>query len=530
MTHPLSRRTFLGQGLQGAAGLAGLSFVSSGSQSTRPGALAASGAQAGARPPNVVLILTDDQNYDTLGCYGVRDLMTPHLDRLAREGVRFDRAYTTTSLCTPSRYGCLTGQFPSRCPLPRFTRGNPPGQQTYVGFNTALSPEIASLPRLLQRAGYATGMVGKWHLGQVNMDQLGFDRKQFDRWKTDARDPGLNRVLARHQDLAAERVRACGFDYASRLYWNNAGSYFVDAIKTHNLEWVVEGALEFMDARRQTPFFLMVSTTLHHVPHPQGSLWDDPRITMGGYLDEAPDAMPPRGALIDRVKQQGLDPGTAYCTYLDDGVGAILQKLEALGLADDTLVVLFSDHQTPDKGTLYEAGVRTPALLRWPRHVRGGRACGELVQNLDLVPTVLEACGIAPPDDMRIDGQSLLPMLTGRRRAIHSALFFESGKTRAVCTDRWKYLALRYPKPPEKLQDRYHGSLAALQANVALRHPRYFDLDQLYDLRNDPEETANRAEAEPEKRRELQARMRSWLATFGDHPFGDIYGGTSAAS
>jgi len=510
----MTRRKFMETGL---AGVASASVVAAACKS-KPAA-APGGPR---RRPNVVFILTDDQDFNTIGCYGERPLYTPHQDRLAAEGVRFNRSYTTTAVCTPSRYGCLTGQFPSRCPHPRFRNGNPDGAQTYVGFNTPLPPELMSLPRTLKEAGYKTGMVGKWHLGTVHRDGAGFEGS-FAR-DIDPRDADLNKTLERHQEKGTELIRACGFDYSSRIYWNNPGAYRIDALKTHNMEWLAEGALSFMDANKNDPFFLLVSTTLHHVPHPQGSLRDDARISMGGYLDRAPDCMPPRGEIIGRVKAEGFGPGTAYCTYLDDGVGAILRKLDELGVADDTVVVQFSDHQTPDKASLYEPGVRAPMLLRYPRGVEAGQVCDRLVQNLDIAPTILDICGVEPPGDVRIDGKSLLPMLDGSRDAIHEALFFEIGKTRAVCTERHKYLAVRYPTPPQNNDERFHGPLKFLQANVQLRHPRYYDTDQLYDLVDDPDETTNLAAVEPERLRELQDRMGAWLATFGDHPFGELHG------
>jgi arylsulfatase A-like enzyme len=191
-------------------------------------------------------------------------------------------------------------------------------------------------------------------------------------------------------------------------------------------------------------------------------------------------------------------------------------------MAEDTVVVFFSDHRTPDKATLYEGGVPTPAMIRWPGGIPGGQVCEELMQNLDIAPTLYDICGIAPPDDLKLDGRSLMPMLAGDRDSIHDELFFESGRTRAVCTRRWKYLALRYAKPPETEKERYHGALQWLQAHSMLRHPRYFDGDQLYDLVNDPEETTNLAEDHPEILRDLRERMSRWLDTFGDHPFGEL--------
>lgn len=472
------------------------------------------------RRPNVVFILTDDQEFDTLGCYGTQ-VMTPHQDRLAAEGVRLDSAFVTTPACTPSRYGCLTGHYPSRCPHPGFRKKFPPGTQTSVGFNTHLSPDIPSLPKIFQNAGYATGMVGKWHLGDVSIGEAGFD-KSFPA-DTSPRDPALNRMLARHQEECAERVRACGFDYASRIYWNNPGSYGINALDSHNMEWVTEGALEFIEANQQRPFFLFMAPTLHHVPHPQASLRVDPRIALGGYLEKTPDIMPPRGEIIRRVKSAGYCPSTAYCAYLDDGVGAVLNRLDDLGLTENTVVILLGDNGLPAKLTLYEGGIHVPGLIRWPQGIPGGQVSDGLFLNLDIIPTLMEICGVAPPDGMRLDGDSALAMLQGRAPSPHEALFFECGKTRAVRTPDAKYLAFRQPAPPRTPEERFHGTLFALQMHARLQHPAYFEPDQLYDLIDDPEETTNLAAESPRQLTEMQNRLKAWLAGFGNHPFGELY-------
>jgi len=472
------------------------------------------------RRPNVVFIVTDDQNFDTLGCYGAR-VMTPHQDRLAAEGVRFNRAYVTTAACMPSRYGCLTGQYPGRCPHPQFQRAFPPGTQTKVGFNTPLPADLMSLPHLLRQNGYATGMVGKWHLGDAGLERVGFDRSFAA--DTDIHDPDFNRMLARHQELCAEHVRARGFDYASRIYWNNPAAYGIKDLDNHNMEWVTEGALQFIEASKDRPFFLLMAPTLHHVPHPQASLRVDPRCSVGGYLDRVPEGMPPRSEILPRVKTAGFSPAVAYCTYLDDGIGAVLDRLDTLGLAEDTVVVLLSDNNVPDKLTLYEGGVHVPMLIRWPRGIAPAQVSEDLVLNLDIAPTLLEVCGIHPPDDVRLDGASLLPMLQGSGSPPHDALFFESGCTRAMCTRDNKYLALRYPAPPKTREDRFHGVLLGLQINARLHHPAYFEEDQLYDLHDDPEETTNLILEHPDRLRAMQKRMRAWLATFGDHPFGNLH-------
>jgi len=242
--------------------------------------------------------------------------------------------------------------------------------------------------------------------------------------------------------------------------------------------------------------------------------------------------MPPRDGIMRRVQDAGCAPETAYCAWLDDGVGAILRKLKDLKLDEDTLVIFFSDNQTRAKGTLYEGGVRVPCMIRWPRRIRGGRVCDGLAQNVDLAPTIFEACGVPKPPDMRIDGKSLLPMLLGKQEKAHEDLYFEIGWTRAVCTERWKYLALRYPESAKHLEKErgkrlYHQpTLEPLQHNALLEHPNFWDPDQLYDLRIDSTETVNFA-YDPKHAAtlaEMQARLKRRLETFGNHPFGEFMG------
>ena len=521
------------QMLQGAAGLA----VGLMAEGLVKDSVAATAAQS--RRPNIVVIYTDDHNFEHIGCYGA-DVHTPHQDRLASEGMCFNRGYTTTSVCTPSRYGCLTGRFPSRCQHPDFVEQFSDGVQLEPSFNTLLEPGAPNLARILRDAGYATGMVGKWHLGprlgsgDESRDLMPFPRT--DAWtavpsEADPRDPQISQVLRHNHDRYREEIRAHGFDYAESIYWTNPEGWRSHAFNVHNMEWVVQGALDFIDQNRDGPFFLYMAPTLHHIPHPQESLLQaDPRITVGGYLDQVPDVMPPRGEVLERVRSAGFASETAYCTWLDDGIGAVMDRLEELGLAEDTLVILFSDHQTHAKGTLYEGGVRTPCIMRWPRRAPAGRVSRALVQNIDLLPTILDASGVATPANMHVDGKSMLPVLAGLESAVHEQLFFEIGWTRAVCTDRWKYLALRYSDSARKLAEArdkrlYHNlALEPHQHNVLLEHPNFWDPDQLYDLSIDSTETTNLARTQAETLADMKARLTAWLETFGNHPFGEFVG------
>ena len=188
--------------------------------------------------PNILFILTDDQNPDTLGCFGGK-VLTPTLDRLCRDGMKFTRAYTTSSVCTPSRYICLTGQYASRCTTDRFMKQNPTGQPSNVGFNVQIEPGSWNVARVLQENGYRTGFVGKWHTGWAPLVSISPD--------ADFNDPVVIAKLQENQKRMCNHIQNTGFDYAASVYRGNLADHKLSQLKYHNMEWVTKGALEFLD-------------------------------------------------------------------------------------------------------------------------------------------------------------------------------------------------------------------------------------------------------------------------------------------
>ena len=475
------------------------------------------------RKPNIVFILSDDQNPDTLACFGGK-VLTPTIDRLAREGIRFTRAYAVSSVCTPSRYTCLTGQYASRCRTSGFLKQCPPGTQANVAFNVQIQPGSLNLARVLHDAGYMTGFVGKWHTGGPAILKVPPDGSFTD--------PKVAEMLAENQRRLSDYIKQCGFDYAASLYRGNLDDHKFAALNAHNQEWVTKGALDFLDQAKGKPFFLHVCPTLQHSPSPLASIKGDWRITPAGLLKEPPNVQAPRDSIWPRLRQAGLDEKTAHATWLDDGVAAIIKKLEDLGVADHTLLLYFSDNGTRSgKGTCYDDGANTPCLMRWKGPIPAGVVCERLVQNTDFAPTILEACGITPPAGMQIDGESLLPLVTGRRRNWRDTALLEIGHTRAVCTARWKYIALRYPPAMQKAiadgtlgRKPWHMDVCFdLEERAAKAHPGYWDADQLYDLENDPQEKVNLA-GKPEHAAvlaDMKARLKAGLAKF-ERPFGEF--------
>ena len=505
------------------------------------GSLAAQSLDRNLRKPNVIFIITDDQKLESFGFIKGKAL-TPNIDRLASQGVYFSRGYASTSVCTPSRYTCMTGRYASRSRVGKFTRGISAEGQTWVHWNADVAQSETNVAKALKKAGYATGIVGKLH---------GFElpghSKETTR-KSDPNDPVVARILRTNQEVFAEGLNKHGFDFAERLNRGNLASVrtLPESLRQHNPEWVVEGALNFIEQNKERPFYLYFATTLLHGPSPLESLKSNPRITEAGFLDEPPKVQPSRKSVIDRVKAAGIKEALAPATWLDDSIGAIIGKLDQLNLRDDTLIIYFNDHGVEGgKGSLYEGGVATPIIFNWPGRIKPGSS-GELVSNIDFVPTILSACGVTRPAGMHTDGMDLMPMLTGRTRRTRDSLYCEIGHTRAVVTKKWKYLAFRVP--PSRQQSKAERLRAREQAyaenpakrpkiidpearvthihrfpggdgtehSSALKHyaENYFDADQLYDLENDPRERTNLADDPRYKSvlEKLKAELKAHLA------------------
>ena len=303
-------------------------------------------------------------------------------------------------------------------------------------------------------------------------------------------------------------------------------------LNTHNVEWVTEAALKFLDQNKEEPFFLYMAPTLNHIPHPQEALLQgDPRVTEAGYLDRDPQGgMPTRKEIVEKVVKAGFPAETAYTTWLDESIGAVINKLKKDGTFDNTIFVLMSDHQTHCKQSLYEGGVKTPFIIRYPKEFQRDAVNDELVQNTDVVPTIMDLLKIGKSSAGQIDGKSLAPMLKGKQEKIHDYLYLELGWTRAIVSKKWKYLALRYSKEAEEMRRNgknvlYHElALEPQQHHALLQHPNYWDSDQLYDLELDLIETANFAysKTHSEILKDMQRKLTRVLKTYGNHPFGEF--------
>ena len=399
--------------------------------------------------PNVVLIVGDDVGAGDLGAYGARDVATPHLDRLAREGVRFEQAYASAPLCAPTRAGLLTGRDQNRYGY----TGTTGLYHVQMRRDIGLDPKEILLSDLLRAAGYATGIFGKWHLG-VN-----------PHFRPAAR--GFDEFFG---ILAGAHAY---FDWSGGPY----GPVFRGDERVSGDEYltaaITREAVAFVDRNAARPFFLFVPYTAIHAPY------------------EAPEALVERFGELAEPRRTAA----AMLAALDDGVGRIAARVRSAGLEDRTLFIFVSDNGglapassngnlRGGKGALLEGGIRVPLIVRWPGHVPEEGRYAAPVTTLDLLPTVLAAAGVAPPDDRALDGVDLLPYLTGRREGDpHEALFCKSGPARAVRSGNDKLVRLRG-----------------------------VEADALYDLASDPTESRDLAAERPERAAELARRHDAWLA------------------
>jgi arylsulfatase A-like enzyme len=409
------------------------------------GLLALGPARAADRPPNVVFILADDLGYGDLGCFGQRLIRTPCIDRLAAEGVRFTQAYAGATVCAPSRCALLTGKHNGHA----FVRGNreiqPEGQ-------VPMPADTVTAAHVMKRAGYATSLIGKWGLGKPDSESvpntMGFDYFY-----------GYNCQRKAHE-------------YYPEYLWRNGEKVMLHG-KQYSHDLMAEEALAFVRRHKDRPFFLYLAFT---IPHQKLQVPD-----LGPYANEPwPD---------------NLKTLAAMTTRMDRDVGRLTGLLKELGLDERTLVIFASDngaawrdklfnHSGPLRGykrDMYEGGIRTPAIARWPGRIRPGTVSDQVWAFWDVLPTLADLTGQpAPPG---LDGVSVLPALLDGKPVAHPPLyweFHERGFDQAARIGDWK--AVR------------HG----------LKQPI-----ELYDLKADPGETRDVAAQHPDVVRRFEDFLKT---------------------
>jgi arylsulfatase A-like enzyme len=483
---------------------------------------------------NYILFLCDDLVLDDIGCRGGK-VYTPNIDRLVRGGAIFTEHHCAAPVCTPSRWEWLSGQYAMRCRSASFRQYrdtvNPPGDTPCITWNTWFDGTTPTIAHAFAAGGYNTAFFGKWHTGPEFKDLVGPDLAP----DADPADPAVDlKLKALQQRMVAHLTTDGGFTHAGAITSGNRESCTVKALRRHhNPEWATDAALRFLDRHgREKPFFLHFASTLPHGDAPNEEIDRDPRITMGGYLDQVPFGAEKRKTLRTRLAAAGLDPNyhrALAMLSIDDQVGAILDRLEALGLADNTVFVFSCDHGLePGKGSVFEEGTRIPAAVRWPGLIRPGATCTARAMNVDWGATFLADAGLPLPQPC--DGIDLRPVLSGARAEVRAHFIFNMGYHRAISDGRWKYVALRYPRhalarmqAPDAVEavnflDMAQQGQALI---VAQCYPASHDSDQLYDLLSDPNEQVNRW-VDPlcaAKGRQLQEALRCIVATVPDNHF-----------
>jgi len=458
------------------------------------------------RRPNIVIVLADDITPYYHGCYG-GPTPTPHIDRMAREGSLFLRSHAVAPLCNPSRYSIFTGQVPGRAPTA--SQGCTRAEPYSISQNANLLPETPTLPRMLREAGYFTGHVGKWHSNFEYFDNtewsdlLGPD--------ADLDDPEVDRKLRERHDGHARTVRECaGFEWAGAVTWGNLNSHRPRPLQAHNPGWTTDTALEFLEeaAGGARPFYLHLANTLPHGPHSHLSFGADHRYTYAGKLEAPPSSLPPDATVLERMRKAGIVTSgpiagiNAGAIQIDDQIGALRAKLEALGEWENTLFLYSADHGIHGKGTCYLGGYHMPLVVSWPAGMPGGRRIDDHVSHVDFLPTLCEAAGAEVPGEHRVDGVSQLPLWTGTGPGARDYTYQEMGVGRAVTSGRWRYIAFRYPESviaemesgrltmPPTFQGYTEGPFGPYNIK---NKPHYFEPEQLYDLERDPCERQNLA-------------------------------------
>ena len=497
---------------------------------------------AAAERPNIIMFLIDDQNPSSIAAFGGKTY-TPNLDRMAEEGMKFTSAYVSSSVCTPSRYSFLTGRYAGNSHSKMYAEAvGGVENQGYPSFNVALERDNMNVGNVLREAGYTTGFVGKFHL----KSPLDFPEfyEGHDGWIEIPRDanPGAEvSAMFRHNERLMRRyLEALGFSWAKNVYPGNMNKPYSE----HNAEWTTVAALEFIEENKDGPFYLHLCSTLLHGPDKS---WRDsmehPLITGEGEVKRLPEVMTPRAELLKTIEEKGFDPDSHVAgeAWIDDSLGAVMRKLEELGIDDNTLVVFAPDHGRDGKASVFSHGAaQVPMIMRWPEGIPAGQVCEELVQNIDLVPTFFDLGEAEKPEAYWIDGRSLKPLFeNGTADNWRDHLYLEMGAARATITKDWSYAAVRYTKEqiaaiqnarPENLP-RVMAYIGRLGIGVrGADRPGFFDEDQLYYLKNDPKEMENLASSPEQATRlkEMRELLQVDLEAIG-RPFGEFIPGGNAA-
>ena len=409
-------------------------------------------------PPNFVFILADDLGFADLGCYGARAQISPALDRMAAEGLRFTDAYANSPVCSPTRFALMTGRWQYRL---RAGADEPIASRARGSNVLGLPPDHPTLASLLRDAGYATALVGKWHLGFPS---------------------AFGPLKSGYQEFFG--VLAGGVDYFTHCDPAGVHDLYEGEKEVHLKGYLTDilsrRAVEFIERRKgaKMPFLLSLHYTAPHWP------WET-------RSDEAESARIHKS--IPHLDGGSVETYRTMIRHMDEGIGAILDALGRAGADENTLVVFTSDNGgerfsdnwplVGGKMDLLEGGIRVPLIARWPGRVPAGRVCGQLAITMDWAATFLDAAGVAPHADYPLDGISLLNVLQDPQSTIERELFWRMKyrDQKAMRAGNWKYLSL--------------------EGN-----------EFLFDLAKDARERANLGRREAARLEAMRMRYRDWEA------------------
>ena len=372
-------------------------------------------------PPNFVIIFTDDQGYADLGCFGGTHVETPRIDQMAAEGAKLTSFYMAAPHCTASRSALMTGCYPKRIDM---AYGSNFGV-LLAGDPKGLHPDEVTIAEALKDAGYATGIFGKWHLG----DQPEFlpTRQGFDEYFG----------IPYSHDIHPHHPRQDHFQFPSLPLLEGETVVEMDPDADYLTKRITEHAIDFIERNKEGPFFLYIP---HPIPH--GPLHVSP-----SFMKDVPDSIKAELA----KEGDGVDYGTRRNLFpqaireIDESVGRILDTLKANGLDDKTLVLFTTDNGPAAgkadplqgrKGSSFEGGPRVPAVISWPGRIPAGQSIDEVLTAMDLLPTFANLAGGEIPNDRVIDGKDIWPVLVENAKSPHQAYFYHRGK--AVRSGNWK--------------------------------------------------------------------------------------------
>lgn len=407
--------------------------------------------------PNVVIIFADDLGYGDLGCFGAKDIKTPNLDKIAKQGIKFTECYSASPISSPSRAALLTGRMPQR-----------------MGINGVFFPEsFTGMPTkevttadMLKKAGYATGIVGKWHLGHHKKYlplQRGFDEYYGIPYSNDMK---------------------------SVVYMNGNEVDSFDINQTYTTKTYTDKAVDFISRHKDENFFLYLAHSMPHVP-----IYASPRFQ--GTSE--------RGLYGDVIQE------------IDWSVGEIVKKLEEYGIAENTLIIFSSDNGPwlcmdehggsagelrEGKQYTFEGGVRVPTVAMWPKEIKAGTVYNDMITLMDWFPTICSYLNLEMPKDRVYDGKNIMPVLTGTgKREQQKHLYFLNEDLRCYRKGNWK------------VKKAFDGHPGAWWKQKVDAHP-----DLLFNLKEDPGERNNLAEKMPDKLKEMFDEMENEYKKMGNLP------------